>query len=196
MSRWLELEREGGPILRALAAQQRKLDRQRPPGLHISTLIQDFLECSGLYEAPKQALAEKHKRGVWEVGNIIENVIADAFRQVAGWEKPAPRLFQGVWYSPDGWSLATRTIDEMKATRISGREGLENPKLLKYEIQIDLYSYVWEAKRQRLHVLFLNGNWQPPFPDPRSFIRRPANEELRGRYEQIMDHASDRGLLP
>ena len=191
---WLELSPDDGPILRALRRRQRELDRQRPTGLHISTLIDDFVACA--YPQPeREALAEKHLRGVYEVGTIIEAVIADELRQRAGWVKPAPRKFHGVWYSPDGWAARTRTIDEMKSTRITSRHGLRNVKLVKYQIQIDLYSYVWEAWRQRLHVLFLNGNWTPPFPEPRHYIRRPGRAALRGRYEQVLDHASDRGLL-
>lgn len=202
-----ELERSGGVIVEAMQARQAESDRTRPAGLHLSTIINDFVNT--LYPEPtRQETAARQKHSLFELGDIIEDVIAEELsRRSTHWEKPKPRKFEGIWCSPDGWSPRIHTIDEMKSTRISCRQvvirpdgrvdGLEeHKKLLKHVIQIKCYMHVWDAKRGRLHELFLNGDWKPPFPDPRTFILRPeSSRELRDTWDQMKEHAHEREML-
>lgn len=200
-----EVETNGGTILRAMLARQRESDKTRPAGLHVSTIINDYVDC--VYPPRKRPeIAHRQRIALYELGDIIEEVIADELRKRSGWEKPKPTKVDGVWCSPDGYAKVSATIDEMKSTRLScgqiirrpdGRiDGLEeSPKLLKYILQLKAYMYAWDAKRGRLHVAFLNGDWRPPFPIPRTFVVRPETDhELQDTWDMLMDHAKERDL--
>ena len=200
-----EVERGGGVIVRAMKARQAESDKHRPSGVHYSDLVNDYVD--QLYPRKFPEIPDKQRVSLYELGDVIEELIADELRKRSGFEKPKPVRFKGVWFSPDGYSTASRTVDEVKSTRLSSGkilrrpdgliDGIEDsPKLLKYILQLKGYMFVKDAKRGRLHVVFLNGNWRPPFPDPRTFVVRPETDrECQDTVFQMLDHGRDRGLL-
>jgi hypothetical protein len=202
-----EVERGGGVIVRAMKARQQEADRQRAKfaGPHYSSLVNDYVD--QVYPRKYPELPDKQRVSLYELGDVIEELIADELRKRSGFEKPTPKRYKGVWFSPDGWSPASKTIDEVKGTRLSSAkvlrrpdgliDGIEDsPKLLKHVLQLKGYMFVWQARRGRLHEMFLNGNWRPPFPDPRTFVLRPeTSHELSDTVTQMLDHGNDRGLL-
>lgn len=204
-----EVERGGGAIVRAMRARQAEADRERAsryPGLHFSTIVNDYVDT--LYPMNYPEIPEAQRFALYEMGDVIEDLIADELRRRnEDWVKPTPKKVSGVWLSPDGWAQSSRTIDEMKSTRISCGKVIRRPtgqidgieehhKLLKHVLQLKGYMHGWGAKRGRLHELFLNGDWRPPFPMPRSFVLRPETDhECRDTFDQMLDHASDRGML-
>lgn len=80
----------------------------------------------------------------------------------------------------------------------------ESAKFVIYKMQILFYMAAkrWQERirhrdtiRGRLHALFVNGNYQPPFPDPITIVLRPTDDEIDANEEMIIQHAEDRGWL-
>jgi hypothetical protein len=194
--RVVEPDREGGLIADAIrAARGREAARE---GLHCSTIVNDILR--HLYPAKYgREIAEHKSLAYQEFGNAIEDVAADALRRrYPAWTKPPPRCHRGIWGSPDGWSPRTKTIDEIKATWVSMREFEESVKLIGYLMQALFYVHVWQAKRLRLHVLFVVGAYPKgaPVPESRTFVVRWDDESVPAMYAKRLElHARDRGWL-
>lgn len=202
-----EVELGGGAIVRAMRERQRASDRIREketPGLHFSTIVNDYVDT--VFPMSYPDIPADQRFALYELGDVLEELIADELRRRnPSWVKPMPRQFEGIWCSPDGDSGTT--LDEMKSTRISSGKVLraangivsgveEHKKLLKHVLQLKGYMHVWGRERGRLHELFLNGDWKPPFPKPRSFVLRPETpHECRQTWEQMRSHAEDRGWL-
>ena len=74
----------------------------------------------------------------------------------------------------------------------------ESPKFVLYKMQVLFYmaaaADVWgECTWSRLHVLFVNGNYRPPFPDPVTLRLRPTMREVDANRDLILGHVQDRG---
>lgn len=193
-----ELQRTGGLIVDAINAA-RALEAPRT-GVHCSTIVNDILRRLDPKKYDRE-MAESTRLGFQEVGNVVEDVIARELtrrlRKLAGWAKPIPKVYRGIWGSPDGWTEASRTIDEIKATWVSERDFLQSDKFDGYMFQSLFYADAWDARRIRLHVLFINGAYPKgaPFPSPRSFTIIPSSAEKRANTNRLVQHGIDMGLL-
>lgn len=191
--RVIELDRGGGLIAEALA-RARASDPPRT-GVHVGTVVSDMMQAMPGARTPS-VVEDKTRHAWYEVGNVVEDIIAAGLRErIKGWTKPLPRTVRGLIGSPDGHSPASRTIDEIKATWKSERGFLDSLKFLGYVLQSVTYAEMFEAERVRLHVLFINGTYTPPFPNPRTFVLRFTKAERRERFDQVRQHAVDRGWL-
>ena len=185
------------------AIRQARASEAARTGLHCSTIVKDIAE--GL-QPPRDNLDESVGIAFQEIGNVIEDIIADQLVQrFPEWTKPTPRTHRGVICSPDGWSPRARCIDEVKVTWKGMRDFLtlddrghvlgESLKFVQYKMQILFYMQAWKADRARLHVLFLNGTYRPPFPEPVTYLLRPTTTERVANEEMMIQHAQDRGWL-
>lgn len=179
---------------------QRANDVKRGTGLHLSTILQDI--AATVYPRDFSvrdagAEPEAQARMYWEVGNVLEDVMALSLSaRVKTWGKPEPRQVDGVWCSADGHDAKTKTIDEIKLTWKSSREFVGSPKWQVYTWQVLGYMHVWRATRGRIHVLHLNGDYRPPAPArPKTYILRPSEAEVQENWAMIVGHAKDRGWL-
>lgn len=83
----------------------------------------------------------------------------------------------------------------------SGEIVEESAKFVLYKMQVLFYMVAarWRYRtrdvRGRLHALFINGNYTPPFPDPVTLVLRPTDYELDSNEELIIQHARDREWL-
>lgn len=207
----IELDRNGGYIGRAIRDVRRH--EAARTGLHVSTILDRILRAIDP-NAYKIEFTEQQKHGYQEVGNVVEDFLADWLcRRVAGWQKPAPRLHRGITGSPDGWSPRNRALHEIKACWKSERLFTavmrdltsrrldpidlvrENLKLYSYVLQLLTYAEMWDADRGYLHVLFINGNYKPPAPNPRTFTLTWTREERRDNFDRLVQFAIDDGLL-
>lgn len=196
---------ENTNMWQAIVAAQEQATVARAKGLHLSTITNDI--AATLY--PKEFWYLKREpgageafddrtRATFEAGHVIEDAIAATLQTRIGWNKPQPRQSaEGIWCSADGWSQHTATIDEMKATWKSSRDFVGSPKWQLYLWQVMAYMHVWEARRARIHVVHMNGDWRPPRPaPPKTYIVRPTAAEIRGNWAMCVQHAKDRGWLP
>lgn len=84
-------------------------------GLHCSSIINDIVHLNEGKE--REPMADPLAFSFQEMGNVVEDVLAEGMAvRLPGWEKPAPRTYEGVISSPDGWSPRIKCIDEIKAT--------------------------------------------------------------------------------
>lgn len=182
-------------VVDAFRRRQQASDRARAqyPGPHLSDVIGDI---DAQLNPRRKTLDPGVQTSLFELGDIIETVVAEELVRRVGWEKPTPRQQDGLWCSPDGWAPRTKTIDEMKAKWCSSKGGLDHPKMWKVTVQAKGYMYVWGAVRARVHVLYMRGDYRTQLPDaPRQYILRPTAQELRDNWAMILDHAQDIGLL-
>lgn len=206
--RVFELQPKGGEIVAAIR-RQRALEAART-GLHVSSIVHDILVCTNATKYGRQRTPDdEHVAFAYqEFGNVLEDVLARQLaRRLQLWEKPQPRVYRGIWGSPDGWHPRTRTIDEIKATWVSETDFLtvddrghitdESEKFMAYRLQFLFYALAWGARRVRLHVLFINGKYPRgggPIPNARTFTFRFTHEELEQNFRQLAIHARDRQL--
>lgn len=193
-------------------------------GLHCSSIINDIRllqESKG--DKARDPLPEATSLLFMEMGNLVEDVLAQALAyRIPGWEKPLPRTSpEGIICSPDGYSPRSSCIDEVKVTWKSLKDFLslqslrgsthtlqaalgsgatftlaeESQKFFLYRLQLFSYMHLWNAERGRLHVCFLNGNYQPPFPQPVTFCIKPEPGEVQAMWDLLVQHARDRKML-
>lgn len=110
------------------------------------------------------------------------------------------------------------TIDEIKATWVSeglqaedskdgqarnpfivvdgeGRLVEESLKFTRYRMQATHYAYMWGAVRIRFHILFVAGNYRPPFPNSRTITVLLSEKDKRDNAHLLWQHAEDLGWL-
>lgn len=179
-------------------------------GLHVSTI------CDDIYKTidPKRFSAEIPETSrllFQELGTAVESIIARELRRTyAGFVKPEPRQdSRGIWGSPDGWTPGSRTIHEIKLAWISetdfvavdgrGRLVAESHKFFRFRLQAMKYGSpdMWDARRIKLHVVFVNGKYPKgaPFPNAREFTLVPDAGDYNAVNMQLWQHAEDRGWL-
>lgn len=199
-------------IIRAI--RRRRAAEAERTGLHLSTIVNDIV-ASTMTKPDRSGIDERTGLSFQEVGNVIEDLIATGFMQRdPSWVKPEPIIYQGITCSPDGYSERQLLIDEIKVRWGSCRGFIElddaEPDLheprtgeltgesetfVKYKMQLLFYMWAWGVSRGRLHVLFLNGDWRPPFPKPVTLCLRPTTAELKENAAHIIQHAIDRRWL-
>lgn len=195
---------EDTAMWRAICATQQAATSARAGGLHLSTITNDiaatvypkefwYLKRDG--DTPPEF--DERTRATFEVGHTVEDMLAATLSTRLGWVKPEPRRSaEGIWCSPDGWSAGTGTLDEMKATWKSARDFQGGAKWQLYVWQMLAYAHVFKAKRVRLHVLHMNGDWRPPRPmPPKTYILRPTARDISENWAMLTGHAKDRGWL-
>ena len=196
----IELSTESRAFLNVLKRQHAE-DARRTPGLHLSQIVQDIHRT--LYPQDFENLAlEGTKRTYFELGNTIEQILADSLAERQGWSKPAPVRHDGVWCSADGYNPRTRTIDEMKACWKSATPAdyagdfKRTGKWDAYVRQVLGYMKAYGATRARLHIVHMNGDWRPPVPwPPKTYILRPTEREIDRNWQTLLTHARDRRWL-
>lgn len=186
-----ELNPRGGALIRALAAA-RAAEAPRT-GLHVSTICDDMHRLM----APKAfgaTIPTETRLAFQECGNVFEDALAAQLRSRFGWVKPAPRTHHGIIGSPDGYSPMSRTIDEVKMTWVSERGFLDSLKFQRYLWQSLFYADAFDAIRIRLHVLFVCGDYRPPFPQSRQYTVRFDPSDTNANTQRLIQHATDRRL--
>ncbi len=197
---------EDTTLWQAIVEGQMAGGRDRAKGLHLSTVVNDIAltvwpsEFAYLKrdvgDEGEADVFDARTRALFECGHVVEDAMAQVLAQRVGWRKPAPKLCDGIWCSPDGFTPSSRTLDEMKVTWKSARDFTATPKFQVYQYQVLSYMHVYGATRARLHVLHANGDWRPPRPmPPTTYILRPSATEIRDNWRMVQTHARDRGWL-
>lgn len=169
-------------------------DMDRPEGLHLSQIIQDIVRT--MHPGWFTELENDRRRALFELGNTFEDVMAEALRARLGlWHKPKPIVCEGIICSPDGWSPTRNRLDEVKLTWCSSKDGLAHPKLQKYMYQVLAYCHALKARRARLHVFYINGDWKPPLPQPHTYLIIPSMQDILANWKLLTQHARDKGWL-
>lgn len=198
----IEQDREQNIILTGV--RRSRAEEAARTGLHVSSIIDDMMGyMDSTRDRSREAIDEVTGLAFQELGNALEDIMAEGLgRRIPGWTKPAPRTYRGITGSPDGYSPRARAIDEIKCCwKKSGKEFIEldsrgnvlseGVKFTGYVMQVLFYMKLWDAVRGRLHVLFVAGNYKPPFPEPRTFLLKPTQREIDDNFSRIYQHALD-----
>lgn len=181
------------PITLAALVRQ---DPNRSPGLHLSTIIKDIM----VTLEPERFKSGTPGAGWIGVGLAFEDVLADAIRAVIGPGGYRPGEFKkdGIAMSPD-WIAGDGMLEEWKATWVSGKDGLDTPKLSRYHMQAKAYAHVLGMNVVRFRVLWVNGGKDTAYfdhtPDLRTYECHYSKQELRDNWHLMVTHARDMGVL-
>lgn len=193
--RILELDDEGGALALALARHY----QAQPPrvGLHLSDITNDIKQTM---ERRRTTLDDRTVHLLWTIGLAWEEFVASWLVQhYTDWEKPAPRTVDGIICSPDGISVRSRTIDEMKATWAYWTDVetfFASPKGFDYTLRVIGYAHAFGCGRGRLHVNFIRGvKGGSPMPVSKTFHLRFSDRERRQQWAMLQQHARDKGWL-
>lgn len=192
--RILELDHSGGMIARVI--EERRAAEAERTGLHCSTIVNDVMKTIDPATYSRD-LSDEQRWGYQEIGNIVEDIIAEGLvRRYPQWKKPEPRLYRGVWCSPDGWEANKRTLHEIKVTWKSEKDFEDGLKMQGYYLQSGEYALAWSAQRILLHVLFINGAYPrgAPIPHPRTFVLKWLPGTLERNDSNLRQHAIDRKM--
>jgi len=165
----------------------------RTPGLHLSEIVNDIAK---ILDPTRYAQAvPKDVRDAWfGIGLAIEDMLAEALRaRFLDWRRPQPIRLDGIWLTPDG-GTRTRT-DEIKATWVSSRHRLDDPRLARYRWQLLAYMHARKTPHGRVYILHLNGDYKPPRPVFRVWDVTATDDDLRDNWSMIVNHAIDRHWL-
>lgn len=172
-----------------------RVDPHRSPTLHLSTIIKDIY----------RTLAPERFSGPLDAARIgmglaFEDLLGPALIRVVDptghtGERPGEFRRDGVSMSPDYWHVGDGLLEEWKATWISSRDGLDNPKLSHWHLQAKAYVRALGADTIRFRVLWVNDAYAPPSPRLATYLVRYTARELDDAWELIQTHARDMGVL-
>jgi hypothetical protein len=141
--------------------------RNRTPGMHVSTIINDLCLRLGHYTADSN-----RPTNLMEVGSALEHVIAERLmlqfpgRYFRKWDEVNERWDNGIELCRDGiygtvdlWDLQDMAIEDVKFTKISSRQPITDRKFEKWWWQVKAYCHMSGCRIGRLRVVHINGNY-------------------------------------
>lgn len=186
----------------------RPVPMDRSHGVHVSDLVREVM----LRVDPKtygREMAQADTENFQESGFFWESLMSGAFasaRREGGnllraWEVQR----DGIYGTPDWFEFDDDGLwlSETKATWKSAREfdagGIENaflsPKFVGYLMQVRAYCYLLEIPRVRIHILFMNGNYDRFIPEVRSYELIFTDTELSENWRQLVNAGRKKGWL-
>jgi hypothetical protein len=182
----------------------------RAPGVHVSDLVKEVM----LRIDPERYGREMDKADSenWqEAGFLWEDMVTRAFvrarREKGNLIRGSEISLDGVSGNPDWleWDddpFSDLWLSETKATWKSASEfdagvesALYSKKFVGYTIQVMAYAHMLHIPRVRLHILFMNGNYQRYVPEVRSYSIRFTAQELEDNWRQLINMGRKKGWL-
>ena len=165
----------------------------RSDGLHLSTIIHDFLN---MMHGQEESEIDDNVRLMFEKGFLWEKVLSRAYAERAV-HRPDEIVVDGIACSPDG--IATEedgevVVEEYKAT---SRSVTTTPDMVEsWMMQIKAYCYVVGVNVGLFYVLHLNGDYRAVrHPIPKWYRCEFSEQELAENWHMIVGHAKMRGWL-
>lgn len=167
----------------------------RSPGLHLSDIIDDFLNT--LYPAQQfKDQGEATRQANFEKGFIWEEVLSRAYaaRHIA---RPDEIICDGVACSPDGINLddpANPILEEYKCTNYSSKRPPDDN--LRWILQVKGYCYVVGVNKCIFRVLYLQGDYREHRHTlPKFYTIEFSDIELQENWDMLIKHAKAKGML-
>lgn len=167
----------------------------RSEGLHLGTVIREYglaTKQIKLASGDSSRLMNFEKGFLWEdtFSHVWGEREAEKFRNRADYLVQPELCVDGIYMTPDAVDLGSETLDEFKSTTRS---------MLKFDqleahfdlwlVQIKGYLYGLQMTRCRLIVLFLCGDYKPPFPEVRAKELVFTERELSDNWRLIQNYA-------
>lgn len=170
----------------------------RSPGLHLSQVIAELNEARGNAYAPAE---ERTRQIYFSVGFMWEEIIARIIRDTAikrsngNLVRPGELHSHGITMSPDALDLSDYTLEEYKATWLSSSNDIEGPRFWHWLIQLKCYCWALAARRARLRVLFVVGDWRGSGPQTKAWQFDFTDREVEETWAMVVNHARYRGWI-
>lgn len=155
---------------------------QKREGIHLSTVIYCLtrsyydLTLNDVGPTPQEVL-------LFALGYGLQDILTPEKATLEVMEK------DGIFYSPD-YKLKlgdTQDLYELKTTRMSANKGDEHEFPETWIEYMKGGCFIQESFEYRLVVLFMMGNWKPPFPDIKGYHFTFTREELEDNWSRLLD---------
>ncbi len=168
----------------------------RSPGLHLGEVVREYGVATGQVKLVSEARNTKElhfaKGFLWEriFTHVWGQMEAEKYRNRENYLSQPELQVDGIFMTPDGVDLEGDCLDEFKATTrsINKFDNLEAHFDL-WLVQIMGYLYGLQMTKCRLIVLFLCGDYKPPFPEVRAKQLVFTQRELDENWRLIMNYA-------
>lgn len=109
-------------------------------------------------------------------------------------------VYQGtpitIHYNPDLFIFNGQfRLGEIKATWMSPKGGITDPKFDKWFTQIKFYCWCVKTRYARLYVFFVNGSWKPIKPTFLAWDMEFTHDELESNYGMLINHAMSKEMF-
>jgi len=168
-------------------------DDTRTEGLHLTNIIRDIMESSGMSKSVSGASWGNSQLSLAaEVGFIWEEILSSALKS-----RLPNRIGEievgGIYMSPDGLDVEEWCLWEYKAAWASSRRlPTEN---WKWMAQAKGYCYGLQVEVVRMAILYLNGDWKGGGPEYRGYKITFSPTEIAENWTMLVNHARNRGWL-
>ena len=149
----------------------------RSPGPHVSDAIRKMAIARGDFEDRGVGeFSKPHIHNKIQIGNAFEDWLIGRLqadepgRYVRGRETTK----DGIHGTDDLIDLADECEDEIKATWMSAKRGIDDPKLRKWIEQVQSYCHMRGFRKARLRTIHMNGYYS--FMSPRATQRQKDND--------------------
>lgn len=179
-----------------------KHSHARSSGTHVSGVIKYVLQTSGLLTVEDEADEFPLRMAI---GMAWEEWAVGLWPKMA-WQ-PGEVNLDGVFGSPDGITHDPRgkidTLEEFKATWKSARVGGKYSDILKQKVwlwQLMAYAKILDLLRARIHILWINGDYQrdfgtgPPAPRYAVYELQFMQEELDRFWTNVILRNKDKAV--
>lgn len=170
---------------------------ERSPGIHLSDVIREVERMLG---KPKQD-DDRSSQGTklqWEKGFLWESIFSYYWARRYGKQvretliSPGEQVVDGIACTIDFLDTNDYTLIECKATArsINKLEAFE-ANFWTWMLQVKAYLYVLKSNKARMPIIFLCGNYKPPFPVAVMVELEFTAEELRENWAMLVNTANN-----
>ncbi len=175
-------------LLEMKRAEIPRIHTPRSPGLHLSDIIHDIANTSGISNY-------KRDTGVtlrMEMGFLWEEVLTLALKERIPCRMEIKQ--DGIYMSPDGIDVPSWELHEYKATwSSSNKSPLDN---WRWMTQVKSYCYGTGTEICNLHVFYVNGDYKGTGPEYLTYRIRFTPMELQENWGMVLSHARSKGWIP
>ena len=165
---------------------------ERSEGLHLTPIIYDIAIKLGIMKPSSDS--EDGKAEFFERGFIFEDLLSHVFAT-----RMALRIgeitLDGITGSPDGlgeWE-SRLVVEEYKCTSKSLSRPIEDNWM--WVTQVKAYCHMVGVPKAIMRVLYVAGDYKPPFPQYRAYLMEFSQRELEENWSMIVNHAKAQGWL-
>lgn len=171
---------------------------ERSKGLHLSDIIKQMAFEREPERFPKTPDGKPDPMAMmrFEVGFTWEQVLERALHdRTPNLHRPGEFTLDGIIMSPDALDPDGWVLEEWKATWSSTKHDLQD-RFWYWFKQIMAYARALKTNVAILRVLYINGDYKPMLPQIKCFRLTFTDRELEENWQEILNFARARGLLP
>jgi hypothetical protein len=187
--RWLTLRLVELPVdIADLALISQEQFTTRSAGLHVSAIINDIMNKSGLRDSNGYTREDLDAFAIF--GRIWERYLAETMFRPPRYQRIGEVELDGIVGSPDAVDVEDGSVHEYKCTWKSSKTPIEQFNW--YWWQIKAYCWMIGSNEAVLYPVFINGDWKPPKPVANIKYRATfSNGELKDNWNMLLRNAKE-----